>query len=312
MKRKENSKPRIKLAEYKEGEDIEDFLEMFEGKMKLHEIEKGKWIVYLTELLQGKAREACRGVNYSMTDYDDLKDTLLQYFDVTAESQRRKFRECKWNCRTVPEEYFAQKRKFGTRWLVPENGRQQMLDKVLVEGALEGLPNRMCIWIGEKHPQNLKEMFDLAQTYSAYHGTERNEVESSRRDRPIKQYGLRTDDRDAKSQNKSGYRDLSKITCFKCGNKGHYTANCKEESYHIQEQRPKESRFLRKGTVNGSPKVDKLISEGSIKKDRKSTVGYVGKAIEHALADVGISVEGRKFKVEALVIDGLNIPVLLG
>ena len=78
VKRKENSEPRIKLAEYKEGEDIEDFLEMFEGKMQLHEIEKRKWIVYLTELHQGKAREACQGVNYSITDYDNLKDTLLR------------------------------------------------------------------------------------------------------------------------------------------------------------------------------------------------------------------------------------------
>ena len=90
-----------------------------------------------------------------------------------------------------------------------------MLDKVLVEGALEGLPSRMRIWIGEKYPQNLEEMSDLGQTYRAYHGTERNKVESSRTDEPIKQYGLRTDDTDAKSQNKSGYRDLSKITCFK-------------------------------------------------------------------------------------------------
>ena len=136
-------------------------------------------------------------------------------------------------------------------------------------------------------------MSDLAQTYRTYHGAERNEVESSRRYQPNKQYGLRTDDRDAKSQNKSGYRDHSKITCFKCGNKGHNATNCKEESYHIQERRPKESRFLGKGTVNGCPEVDmkidsgcsqtsmnrKLISEGSIKKDRKSTVGYVGKQL---------------------------------
>ena len=98
--------------------------------MQLHEIEKRNWIVYLTELLQGKAREACRGVNNSITDYDNLKDTLLRYFGVTVESQRRKFRECRWNFHTAPEEYFAQKRKFGMRWLVPENGRQQMLDKV--------------------------------------------------------------------------------------------------------------------------------------------------------------------------------------
>ena len=55
-------------------------------------------------------------------------------------------------------------------------------------------------------------MSDLAQPYRTYHGAERNEAESSRRDRPIKQYGLRTDDRDAKSQNNSGYRDLNALS----------------------------------------------------------------------------------------------------
>ena len=184
-----------------------------------------------------------------------------------------------------------------------------MLDKVLVEGALEDLPNRKRIWIEEKHPQNLEEMSDLAQSYRTYHGAEQNEVESSKRDRPIKQYGLKTDDRDAKSQNKSGYRDLSKITCLKCGNKGHYAklqrrvlphSRAKAEVESISQERDSEWQTLQ------------FCKEGSIKKDRKRTVGNVGKAIEHSLADVELSVEGRKFKVEALVNDRLNIPVLLG
>ena len=50
---------KVKMEPYKDGEEIEDFLEMFEGKMKLHQIGEERWLVYLVELLQGRVREAC-------------------------------------------------------------------------------------------------------------------------------------------------------------------------------------------------------------------------------------------------------------
>ena len=43
---------KVIMEPYNDGEEIKDFLEMFEGKMKLHKIGEEKWLVYIVELLQ--------------------------------------------------------------------------------------------------------------------------------------------------------------------------------------------------------------------------------------------------------------------
>ena len=78
---------------------------MFEGKMQLHEIEKRKWIVYLTDSFKERQE---KHVGES-TDYDNFERYATTVFRSTVESQRHKFRDCRWNCRPAPEEYFAQK-----------------------------------------------------------------------------------------------------------------------------------------------------------------------------------------------------------
>ena len=47
----------------------------------------------LTELLTSKAREACRNIDYTEVTYQEIKQNLLHFFNVTEESQRKKFRE---------------------------------------------------------------------------------------------------------------------------------------------------------------------------------------------------------------------------
>ena len=45
---------RVKMAEYKDGEDINSFLEAFEGIMKLNEVEENDWLNFLVPSLTGK------------------------------------------------------------------------------------------------------------------------------------------------------------------------------------------------------------------------------------------------------------------
>ena len=53
---------RVDLAIY-QGEDIDTFLETFEGMMRLHQISRDEWVPYLIPKLQGKVRDACAGLN---------------------------------------------------------------------------------------------------------------------------------------------------------------------------------------------------------------------------------------------------------
>ena len=56
-----------KFAQYKDDEDIEDFLETFENMMRLNDYPEDGWVVQLVPFLQGKTCSACAGLDY--TDY---------------------------------------------------------------------------------------------------------------------------------------------------------------------------------------------------------------------------------------------------
>ena len=43
------------------------------------------------------------------------------------------------------------------------------VEQIEVEGALNGLPKEMIIWVGERNPKSLDDMTDLLHTYNTYH-----------------------------------------------------------------------------------------------------------------------------------------------
>ena len=49
----------LKMTPYQENEDIQDFLEAFEGIMKIQEVKETEWVLRLTPLLNGKACAIC-------------------------------------------------------------------------------------------------------------------------------------------------------------------------------------------------------------------------------------------------------------
>ena len=67
--------PRITVANYQEGEDIQDFLTTFEWTIARHDIDEQEWVNRLIPLLTGKARAACNEVN-AQADYYPLKEAL--------------------------------------------------------------------------------------------------------------------------------------------------------------------------------------------------------------------------------------------
>ena len=69
------------LAPYVEGEDMQDFLLTFE-----------EWPVQLLKVLIGKARAALVDVD-PCTNYEAVKEAILNHFETTPEAYRIRFRE---------------------------------------------------------------------------------------------------------------------------------------------------------------------------------------------------------------------------
>ena len=67
----------LKIVPFQANEDIQDFLEAFEGIMRIQHVDKAEWVLHLTPLLSGKARAVCTTVGVT-ADYSQYKSRVLQ------------------------------------------------------------------------------------------------------------------------------------------------------------------------------------------------------------------------------------------
>ena len=118
----------------------------------------------------------------------------------------------------------------------------------------------------------------------------------------------------------------SEITCFKCHHKGYSAAECTEENYSCTTRNHKpEPQFDRKGRSNGGPVVmmkmdmgcatttihNSLIPLVCIKESMIEIIASTGETCNYKLVDLTLTINGKRYNVEAAVADELPVPVLL-
>ena len=74
----------LKIAPFEEKEDIQDFLDAFEGIMTIQEVGKAEWVLRLTPLLSGKACTVCIKLGPTV-EYDGVKAAILEQYNVNEE-----------------------------------------------------------------------------------------------------------------------------------------------------------------------------------------------------------------------------------
>ena len=150
----------VDMAIYQERENIDTFLETFEGMMRLHQIPRDEWVAYLIPKLQGKVRDACAGLTYTET-YTEVKEVLWKQFNVTEESSRQSLKNLKFNNKMTPEEYTIQAMRLTGWWLTPDEEEEQMGQKVAMEQMVEGMSEGMKKWIIREQPRDPYAMTEL-------------------------------------------------------------------------------------------------------------------------------------------------------
>ena len=125
--RRPTVEPHITMAPFEESEDIQDFLEAFEGIMGMQKVDRSEWIFRLTPLLKGKARTVCIDVG-SMMDYDEVRKAILSHYSISPERCRKGFRAHTWTRDAEPNAWIAKGKKLMNRWLRPEEGMEQVLN----------------------------------------------------------------------------------------------------------------------------------------------------------------------------------------
>ena len=316
----------LKIAPYQESEDIQDFLEAFEGIMKLQKVKEEEWVLRLTPLLRGKARAVCTDLG-PRKQYEEVKGAILTLHSINPERCRRQFRELQWTRGKDPSEWVAKGNKLMRRWLKPADGIEKILEQIAVEQFLNGLPQEVRVWVASQNPTTSAEVASLLESYDSAHA------------RPVKTGGRHPQQdqkfitRSSNWKRSNGQKPapskektpLADIVCFKCNKKGHVARDCPEKTYRAREET--ERRRLRgEGVINGREvkriQIDtgasrtivdrRLVQVKDLKEDRIKVIFGNQSSGEYPLADVRIIFDKEEYLVEAAVVENLAEDVLLG
>ncbi|XP_040122143.1 zinc finger protein 75D isoform X5 [Oryx dammah] len=122
------------------------------------------------EVLQGTKRSVKESSNKS-------KKSSPQMGSLSPESARKHFRSFCYHDAPGPYEAISQLQELCYQWLRPEiHSKEQILELLVLEQFLEGLPSRIQSWVQKYHPQNVKEAVALVDRFKREYGGISNEV----------------------------------------------------------------------------------------------------------------------------------------
>lgn len=212
---------RVKIQPFKEGDDIDAYLQHFERVATTHGWSEDKWASRLVPLLEGVARDA-----YLMMspedggDYEKLRKTLLERFHLTSEYYRRQFRSVRKGQKETFEQFLERLRTLLKRWftLAEKNidNVDDVIDVFLSEQLMSTLTPELEQFVRDQWPTSSGDAARFAQRHlEAKWATGREKQASSR--------APRDDRRQADDKQKPKYNG----TCWKCHKKGHKQKDCK-------------------------------------------------------------------------------------
>ena len=100
-----------------------------------------------------------------MMDYDGVKKAILSQYSVSPERCRKGYREHTWTRGAEPNAWIAKGKKLMNRWLLPEGGMEQVLDKIAVEQFINALPQELRIWVASHSPETPTAVATLFEAY---------------------------------------------------------------------------------------------------------------------------------------------------
>lgn len=242
---KEHVRPKfLKVREMREGEDIEDYLRIFEMTAKAQFIPKEEWLGNLVPKLSEKAKSIYLEIPEGQSqNFDVAKNIIFEAYQHTADYYRYNFR----NSEKGLEEDFVQwnnrTRRYLDRWMrvAGATGSSELiLEQILIEKMLDSVSPELRSWLIEKKPETSGQMARLANEHiqakkgplvdGKYVGySKKSPLGKSKTvamETPTK--SINTDSStDGNASTRA--KDKTDIRCFKCRKSGHLSYDCKEK-----------------------------------------------------------------------------------
>ncbi len=166
-----SSQPRLrtepKLPVFQRGEDIENFLHCFEHLARTWRWPEDEWSYRLVPLLTGQALEAYLAMDEDRAEiYADLKEALLEKFNISPETYRQRFRAVSTPAGESPTEMYNRLWNLYRCWVRPEE-KEKIGETIVLEQWYR-------VWVKEHEPTTGLDAAKLAQQYiNAHRGSQR-------------------------------------------------------------------------------------------------------------------------------------------
>ncbi|KAL0194736.1 hypothetical protein M9458_008308, partial [Cirrhinus mrigala] len=153
-----------KMPSFQQGEDIENYLRQFKRLART-------WSYRLVPLLTGQALEAYLAMDEERSEvYTDLKEALLEKFNISPETYRQRFRSTTVPAGESPTETYKRLKNLYKRWVRPEeHSKEEIGEAIILEQLLWVLPYDAHTWVREHEPRSGLAVAKLAQQYLNAH-----------------------------------------------------------------------------------------------------------------------------------------------
>lgn len=232
-----HEKLKIKLPFFEDKDNLEDYLRTFERTAKIQEWPDEQWAPRLGTLLKGKAREVYSMLNDTdAADYRELRRSLLQRFQLTAEEYRKKFRDAIRQQGEPTQEYATKLDMWLSRWQElagKEDTYSDLRDLILQEKFLGGIPFDQARFVREREPDNMDTAVRFALTYESAkiatmsdHSKPKNKFENRSQQNERKVEEVKRRNEGAQQQPLPNRGRNPNATCYTCNQQGHLARHC--------------------------------------------------------------------------------------
>ncbi|XP_063613788.1 uncharacterized protein LOC134787019 [Penaeus indicus] len=199
------------------NDDIDDFLRRFEKLAGLQGWDSNDYHVYLGSLLGGKALQIYVSLpDDVLKDYRQLKDALLQAYNVDADSYRKKFKESKAGEDETYVQLITRMTQYLDHWLIMSDVEREynsLFDFLIRDQLLSNCPLDLRIFLKERTFVSTVEMAQAADRFRCAHRAVKS------RKTPVK---------DDAAFKKDPNVSLKDVICHHCSKAGHIRPSCPE------------------------------------------------------------------------------------
>ncbi|KAI2647891.1 Zinc finger protein 446 [Labeo rohita] len=154
----------FQLPKLQDEDNIENYLITFERLAQVYGWPKDDWAVHLIRLLKGKSRTAFVAMSpATMTDYDCLREVIIQKYEISTEMYRLKLRALDTPIEESPVELYVRFKDLFCKWVCFDSTTKA----VDLEQYMRVLYPEIRTWVKERNPATAAEAAKLVEDYIA-------------------------------------------------------------------------------------------------------------------------------------------------